>query len=386
MQEDEFTETTDWLTNTERILTIVGTWPKNKTNLRFILSLVYMTIFVVMQWADFVSHIDDLQELADILCETVVGTMVVIKLLVFHKNRVLSKMIDAVNQDCENNKLHFSPSEKRKYALCNSKGKTFVKIFTFFVGATCVFYYLKPLPITVLAANRNGSTSLVLPFRTSLSFERTDAYVYAVLYVCQMGALLQIFLGYVGTHALLITLMMHICGELSVLSERIVNMKKQMEKGHRCEIQKITTRHLRLIWMAKEIDTAFTVVLLSQVISSEIMICVAGFNMIVYSANSEKTAFITFALYEVAALVDLYVYCFIGECLILESTRISDAVYDCAWYEMPPSQAKDLILVMARSQKPLHLTAGKIFVFSLEIFSEFVKTSMAYLSVLRAMT
>ncbi|XP_046612748.1 odorant receptor 13a-like isoform X2 [Neodiprion virginianus] len=358
MQEDEFTETTDWLTNTERILTVVGTWPKNKTNLRFILSLVYMTIFVVMQWADFVSHIDDLQELADIL----------------------------LNQDCENNKTRLSPSEKRKYALCNSKGKTFVKIFTFFVGATCVFYYLKPLPIIVLAANRNGSTSLVLPFRTSLSFERTDAYVYAVLYVCQMGALLQIFLGYVGTHALLITLMMHICGELSVLSERIVNIKKQMEKGHRCEIQKIITRHLRLIWMAKEIDTAFTVVLLSQVISSEIMICVAGFNMIVYSANSEKTAFITFAFYEVAALVDLYVYCFIGECLILESTRISDAVYDCAWYEMPPSQAKDLILVMARSQKPLHLTAGKVFVFSLEIFSEFVKTSMAYLSVLRAMT
>ncbi|XP_046738660.1 odorant receptor 13a-like isoform X2 [Diprion similis] len=349
MQEYKFTETTDWLTNTERILTIVGTWPKNKTNLRFILSLVYMTIFVAMQWTDFVCHIDDLQELADILCETVVGTMVVIKLLVFYKNRILSEMIDAVKQDCENNKTQLSPSEKRKYAMCYSKGTTYVKIFTFFVGATCVFYYLKPLPINVLAANRNDSTSLVLPFRTSLSFKRTDAYMYAFLYACQMEALLQIFFGYVGTHALLMTLMMHICGELSVLSERIINLKTDMENGQQREIKKIIMRHVRLIWMAKEIDTAFTVVLLTQVICSEIMICVAGFNMIV-------------------------------------SQRISDSISDCAWYEMPPSQTRDLILVMARSQKPLHLTAGKVFVFSLEIFSEFMKTSMAYLSVLRAMT
>ncbi|XP_046738674.1 odorant receptor 22c-like [Diprion similis] len=385
MQGYELTETTDFHALTERLLNIVGIWPKNKTNLRFFLSFAYMFIHVVMQWAYFVSHIDDLQEITDMLAEAIVCTMVVIKLLVFHKNRTLSKIIDEMSQDCQDNKTRFSPSEKRIYASSNLRAKTFVKILACLIGFAVTFWYAKPIPTMAFAGNRNGSTPLLLPFRSHLFFERTEVYMYAFVYAYQAGASCQIFVGFVGTHALLMGLMMHICGELSVLSDRIINLNKDMKNDHHYRIREIITRHVRLIRMATEIDTAFTLVLLSQVFCSSIMISVAGFNVIMNSESNEKTALTTFVFFEASALADLYGYCFIGECLIAESERVADAVYHCAWYEMQPSQARDLILVMARAQKPLYLTAGKFFVFSSEALAEIVKTSMAYLSVLRAL-
>ncbi|XP_015517776.2 uncharacterized protein LOC107222784 [Neodiprion lecontei] len=381
----EFTETTDLRAVTERLLTMVGIWPKSKTNFRFILSLAYMFIHVAMQWAYFVSHMDDLQEVTDMLADAIVCTMVVIKLLVFHKNRILSEMIDAMSEDCENNKTRLSPSEQKIYESCNSKAKTFVKILAYVIGFGVVAWYVRPLPTMAFAGNRNGSTSLLLPFRNYFSFERTEVYMYAFAYVYQVGASCQIFIGFVGTHALLVCLIMHICGELSVLSDKIMNLKKDMENDHDRRIRKIMMRHVRLMWMAKEMDTSFSFVFLTQVLCSSIMIAIAGFNVIMNSESNQKTALATFVFFEASVLVDLYGYCFVGEFLIIESERVSGAVYHCGWYELPPSQARDLILVMARAQKPLHLTVGKFFVFSSANFAEIVKTSMAYLSLLRAL-
>lgn len=36
------------------------------------------------------------------------------------------------------------------------------------------------------------------------------------------------------------------------------------------------------------------------------------------------------------------------------------AVYDYAWYSLKPKEAKRLMLIMIRADKPLYITAGKI--------------------------
>lgn len=95
--------------------------------------------------------------------------------------------------------------------------------------------------------------------------------------------------------------------------------------------------------------------------------------------------------------------------IIIKSHKVCEAYYDCKWYEMPKNTAKCLILCMARSQKPLGLTAGKFGTFCLStltdvsyttihiyhivcirlyfiniLYFQVVKTAMAYLSVLRS--
>lgn len=44
-----------------------------------------------------------------------------------------------------------------------------------------------------------------------------------------------------------------------------------------------------------------------------------------------------------------------------QTGRIHGATYEYAWYTIEPKAAKCLMLIMLRSNKPLYLTAGKIF-------------------------
>ncbi|EFN70632.1 hypothetical protein EAG_03821, partial [Camponotus floridanus] len=47
---------------------------------------------------------------------------------------------------------------------------------------------------------------------------------------------------------------------------------------------------------------------------------------------------------------------------------IYDAAYDYEWYTLEPKKARTLILIMIRTNKPLYITAGKIFPMTLSMF------------------
>ncbi|XP_070168809.1 uncharacterized protein [Polyergus mexicanus] len=66
-----------------------------------------------------------------------------------------------------------------------------------------------------------------------------------------------------------------------------------------------------------------------------------------------------------------------------KSARLRDTFYNSSWYNNPPSHTKLLSICITRSEKPLMLTAGKFYTLSLNTFTNIVKTSMAYLSILR---
>lgn len=49
---------------------------------------------------------------------------------------------------------------------------------------------------------------------------------------------------------------------------------------------------------------------------------------------------------------------------------IGDAVYESNWYELNPSQNRDVLLMIVRSQKHLTLTIGKVADLSLKQFGD----------------
>ncbi|XP_024867630.1 odorant receptor Or2-like [Temnothorax curvispinosus] len=77
-------------------------------------------------------------------------------------------------------------------------------------------------------------------------------------------------------------------------------------------------------------------------------------------------------------------YCVVGEILIAKCEDIHHAVYDYAWYLLKPNDARNLMLIMIRADRPLYITAGKIFPMTLSMFCSLIKTSAGYISVLLA--
>ncbi|XP_015183225.1 PREDICTED: odorant receptor coreceptor-like [Polistes dominula] len=128
--------------------------------------------------------------------------------------------------------------------------------------------------------------------------------------------------------------------------------------------------------------------LLIQMLGCTITLCLESFQTL-ESVTGEKDEFFLLelgcaAFYVCYILVQLYLYCYVGERLLSESTGMASAAYECEWYNLSPNEAKCLILIMRRARSPLRITAGKFCSFNHELFSEVVRTSMGYLSVLYA--
>ncbi|XP_076283515.1 uncharacterized protein LOC143210505 [Lasioglossum baleicum] len=104
---------------------------------------------------------------------------------------------------------------------------------------------------------------------------------------------------------------------------------------------------------------------------------------ITQTLGNDTAAFVNFCLYSVLVAAWLYLYSYIGEQLLYESLNVGDAFYDTDWTDIAARDRKSLVICMLNGQQPQYLMAGKFYKFTLFGFSEIVKSSMAFLSVLR---
>jgi len=84
-------------------------------------------------------------------------------------------------------------------------------------------------------------------------------------------------------------------------------------------------------------------------------------------------------------MIQLSFYTFAGDCLEMRSAALSYATYDCDWYELPASTAKNFQIILMRASFPHQLTAGKFITMNMITFKDILKSTASYLSVLRVM-
>nr|KAF7432440.1 hypothetical protein H0235_005364 [Vespula pensylvanica] len=184
---------------------------------------------------------------------------------------------------------------------------------------------------------------------------------------------------------------LHLCGQLSVLQ---LNLKELVETAKhdvtlfQNRLGFIVNRHNKLYRFAIIIENCFNLMVLGQTLISTIMFCLTGYRMITSMGSQEKdmpiVGIIFFFIHVIYALLHLYISCYVGETLLVESTGIAFSAYDCAWYDLPPKKAMCLMIIICRARVAFQITAGKFSPLSLELFGSIMKTAAGYLSVLLA--
>ncbi|KAF7410500.1 hypothetical protein HZH68_004881 [Vespula germanica] len=152
---------------------------------------------------------------------------------------------------------------------------------------------------------------------------------------------------YTTVDTFVVTLIFHVCGQYENLKQRLRNLPSQRGNDFKAELSQIVKKHDSLNRFADTIEEQFNDMLLLQMLGCTIQLCVTCF-------------------------------------LVILSKGITDAVYECPWYDLSPNEARSLMIIMLRARIPLHITAGKFCPFSHNLFSNILKTSMSYLSVLYA--
>lgn len=85
-----------------------------------------------------------------------------------------------------------------------------------------------------------------LPVRVNYVYEVTDARMYAMFCIWLIPASTVLTVGATGADSLLVTLTFYLCGQLSILGNRLKNVNLEMGKHH-CEMKLLIDRHAELV-------------------------------------------------------------------------------------------------------------------------------------------
>nr|AQQ73506.1 olfactory receptor 26 [Heliconius melpomene rosina] len=111
------------------------------------------------------------------------------------------------------------------------------------------------------------------------------------------------------------------------------------------------------------------------------ILCMAAYKLV--SLNILSIEFASTALFILCILTELFLYCYYGNELTVESDKLVCSVYCMRWQRAPPRLRRLLVLVMERARRPLRPIAARLVPLSLETFLKILKSSYTFYAVLR---
>ncbi|XP_018315318.1 odorant receptor 22c, partial [Mycetomoellerius zeteki] len=299
----------DLFVHLERIFSIGGIWPFKQTYIRFAIYISHFTLYLIMAYVDFYDAFGNLELMVMNLVETIAYSMTFSFLWLIRCSNLLKLVIHVIKKDMVERKFE-NLEEERIYYNYNFISKIFSYGSIVGMFITVVLLYLRPL-VYLLTFNQA---------------------------IC-----------------LMVILVFHICGELSILAYRIRHIKEYSQTMIVDRIRSFVRMHLKIIWMAKSVDNTFNLILLDELVGNSVVLAISLYYVIMNLDVSEIATCCTFIFFAIIALVMLFGYCLIGDQLTQQCISVQDAYYECNWYEMSLSCKKCLLICMIRGQVMLYL-------------------------------
>ncbi|XP_020287792.1 odorant receptor 13a-like [Pseudomyrmex gracilis] len=383
MKTTEFARASNIVIWNRWFLRLLGLWPIRVNQPVFVFFVIYSISIWIMEMC-YLFECDTLECVVTNLSENILFLILTGKIVVMRLGcDIMSKFLKIIESDLTTEAYH-NVQEKTVYLRYNEIGLKFIKISMGNTMVAAIIYYLRTFLENWNAMTSGSNFSYELPYRVIPFIEINDMFTYTCFCIYLMIALLTITCGYSGPDTFVISMTLHICGQLAALSCRIDSLLKNHD-NYRYHLSIIVHRHLQLITLAEQLENTFNLIFFAQSLGSTVLLCLTLY-MAVNPASSEDkevSTVISYTLYIFCLLITIWSYCYTGECLITESTGVRDAFYKSDWYNHSPMQSRLIRTCMIRAEKPAILTMGKFCVLSLNTFTNLIKTSMAYLSMLR---
>ncbi|XP_019884295.2 uncharacterized protein LOC105255143 [Camponotus floridanus] len=181
----------------------------------------------------------------------------------------------------------------------------------------------------------------------------------------------------------------HICGMFSVIGFRFERLSYNHDELteivdpndiYRKKVAFIVRMHRECLKYSKLLEDTFNMPFAAQMLIATIVMSVTLLQ--ISRQDGELLDLIRYMLYVIGQLIHLFILNFEGQKLIDHSVQTRDRIYNSAWYKASIKSQKLLMLVMIKCLRPSVLSAGKIYIFSLENFTAVLQTSMSYFTVL----
>nr|XP_012223629.1 PREDICTED: odorant receptor 13a-like [Linepithema humile] len=377
----------------KNVSSLCGQWPYQRQRTRLLcLSWVTLSIFsvIIPQMTKFVTCDGNIQCIFTTSAASALIILTLVKLYTCFFNRYKMKtLIDKLLEEW--NRIN-NPEEckiLKKYAE-NTRLLSFGYAFYYF-STTVMFMsvsFIPPLLDIVLPLNNSRP---LLPPHPAYYFVDEETYFYYIYWHAVLGWEIAV-IGIVSHDCLLLMYIEHICCIFTIVGFRfeqlITHKDTNPEKNlhpypnvkYRQQVAFSVNTHQEALKFAELIEDTFSLSLGIQVALSTVTISIT---LLQIAQDTADLLIVTrYVVYVAAQLIHLFCLSFEGQRLIDHSLQMRNKIYNSFWYQTSPKLQKILLFIMRKSLQPISLSAGKIFIFSMESFTSIVQTSMSYFTVL----
>ncbi|XP_019887005.1 odorant receptor 42b isoform X2 [Ooceraea biroi] len=231
-----------------------------------------------------------------------------------------------------------------------------------------------------------------LPYRVWLPYDSDEPSMFWITSILQIISIIYCTIINVGTETLMFGLFLQTCIQLEIFENRLRRLVINKTSGYReylphksldteeeMNISGYINHHLCIFNYAKTLNRIFSQVLFCQFFASILILCTSVYYMSMIKGSEAATLIV----YTFCMSVQIFIYCWSGNEVITKSTSIGNAVYEMNWTLLSISEKRDLLMIMKRSSMPIKFTSSFLITFSLESYSNILKTSYSAFNILQ---
>ncbi|KAG5346794.1 OR94B protein, partial [Acromyrmex charruanus] len=185
-----------------------------------------------------------------------------------------------------------------------------------------------------------------LPYRTWVPYDYTPILLFWLTSLHEMLALIFGTFVNIATETLLLGFCLQICAQLELFTRRLQRIVEPDKNKEACNLLTNVPNRNRL--------------------SEHVYYHLPYYYL---SSHLTVTDFTKLSIFTFCMFVQIFVYCWAGNEVILKSTGLSEAACQIDWILMTISERKDLLMIMKRSIRPIKFTSSFLVTLSLDSYA-----------------
>ncbi|XP_053600219.1 odorant receptor 85c-like [Plodia interpunctella] len=254
----------------------------------------------------------------------------------------------------------------------------------FFVNLAGVWFYnITPIGIYLHQLFLGQNAEIGFVWVSWYPFDKHQPVAHVFVYIFEIFAGQTCVWIMVGTDLLFSGMASHIGMLLKLLQRRLETVAKvdRTDEENYNEILENIKLHQRLIRYCNDLEVAFSLSNLVNIVLSSVNICCVVFVIVLL----EPFVAVSNKLFLGSALLQIGMICWYADIIYHANADVAVAAYNSGWYRTSPRCRRALLFLIKRSQKPIAFTAMGFTDINLVTYSSILTRSYSYFALLYTM-
>ncbi|EDW83053.1 uncharacterized protein Dwil_GK22520 [Drosophila willistoni] len=247
---------------------------------------------------------------------------------------------------------------------------------------TGLYFFLGPIVKIIISKMRGTIYIRELPMNMKFPFNDVDSPGYEMAFVYTVFVTIVVVTYASAVDGLFISFAINLRAHFQALQQDIRNVDfMKAEKKVQSELISAVDYHVHLLNLSTILRFIYMPIVFAQFLITSLQVGVIIYQIVTHM--SSIMALLVYFSFFGSIMLQLFIYCYGGEIIKVESLQVSVAVQISKWHLANPKQRRFLAFIMLRSQKEMLIKAG-FYEASLANFLSICRTALSFITLIQS--